>query len=189
MIFLAESRLVTLSDEVTREIARFTRHPESGREAGGLLLGSYRGPHVEILKCTTPMLADVRTRFGFVRQDAGHQRAATAEWSQSGGAINFVGEWHTHPEGHPNPSFIDRSSWKKQMRTREPEPLVFLIGGTFRPTAGLDITSGLRQWRELAETRRDGDRLRRWGTGNRRETPLREGLSATTRNALRSAGS
>jgi integrative and conjugative element protein (TIGR02256 family) len=83
------------------------------------------------------MLADVRTRFGFVRQDPGHQRAATADWRQSAGTINFVGEWHTHPEAHPNPSLMDRNSWKKQMRTRKPVPLVFLIGGTVSTYCGL----------------------------------------------------
>jgi len=92
MIFLAEGRLVMLAEDVTRAISRFTRYPESDLEAGGLVLGNYRGPHVEILKCTTPMPADVRTRFGFVRQDPGHQQAATADWRKSGGTVNFVGE-------------------------------------------------------------------------------------------------
>src|SRR5260370_32544279 len=106
MIFLSDGRLVTLAEEVAREILRFTKYPESSLEAGGLLLGRYRGPHVEILRCTAPMPGDVRTRFGFVRQDTGHQRAATAQWSESGGRINFVGEWHTHPELRPTPSWI-----------------------------------------------------------------------------------
>jgi hypothetical protein len=54
MIFLAGARLVTLSDEVTQQMRRFTEPPEADLEAGGILLGSYRGPHVEVLQCTTP---------------------------------------------------------------------------------------------------------------------------------------
>jgi integrative and conjugative element protein (TIGR02256 family) len=130
MIFLAKGRLVTLADGVARDIARFAASPESSREAGGILLGHHRGPHVEILKCTTPMPRDRRTRFGFVRQDKGHQEIATREWQQSGGAINFVGEWHTHPERHPTPSWIDRRSWRRQMIRAERDPLVFIIVGS-----------------------------------------------------------
>jgi integrative and conjugative element protein (TIGR02256 family) len=118
MIFLAKGRLVTLADVVAQELARFTISPESSREAGGILLGHYRGPHVEILRCTNPMPKDQRTRFGFVRQDKGHQEIATREWLESRGSINFVGEWHTHPERHPTPSWIDRRSWRSQLGNR-----------------------------------------------------------------------
>lgn len=109
MIFLTGARLVTLTDEVTRQIQRFTEPPESNLEAGGILLGSYRGPHIEIVQCTTPMRRDARTRFGFVRRDPGHQRAADSAWRASGRTINFVGEWHSHPEDHPRPSNVDET--------------------------------------------------------------------------------
>jgi integrative and conjugative element protein (TIGR02256 family) len=129
MIFLTGARLVTLTDEVTRQIQRFTEPPESSLEAGGILLGSYRGPHIEVVQCTLPMRKDARTRFGFVRRDPGHQRAADSAWRASGRTINFVGEWHTHPEDHPRPSNVDRNTWLEQMRRRNPNPLFFLIAG------------------------------------------------------------
>jgi len=130
MIFLAKGRLVTLTDTVSQEISRFTQFPESDREAGGILLGRYRGPHIEILSRTAPMPADRRTRFGFVRQDHGHQQVANKEWLESGGSINFVGEWHTHPERHPTPSWVDRRSWRKQMGRLKSSPMVFIIAGS-----------------------------------------------------------
>jgi integrative and conjugative element protein (TIGR02256 family) len=130
MIFLAKGRLVALTDTVMQEISRFTQAPEANREAGGILLGRYRGPHVEILRCTTPMPEDRRTRFGFVRQDKGHQQVAVKEWLESGGSINFVGEWHTHPERHPTPSWVDRRSWRAQMGKHKPNPMVFVIAGS-----------------------------------------------------------
>src|ERR1700730_6975363 len=80
------------------EVMRLTELPEADGEAGGVLLGRYRGPHIEIMNCTTPLPEDLRTRFSFVWQDKGHQKAAIKEWLESGGSINFVGEWHTHPE-------------------------------------------------------------------------------------------
>jgi hypothetical protein len=84
MIFLTGARLVTLTDEVTQQIQRFAEPPEVNLEAGGILLGSYRGPHVEVLQCTAPMCKDARSPFGFVRRDPGHQRAADAAWRASG---------------------------------------------------------------------------------------------------------
>lgn len=130
MIFLAKGRLVTLADGIAQELARFTLPPESDFEAGGILLGQYRGPHVEILRCTAPMPKDRRSRYGFVRRDKGHQEAASNAWRESGGSVNFVGEWHTHPERHPTPSWIDRRSWSSQLKKHKTDPLIFIIAGS-----------------------------------------------------------
>lgn len=137
MIFLADGRLVMLADAVAKAISRFTELPEANCEAGGVLLGRYRGPHIEILSCTTPLPDDLRNRFGFARQDKGHQTLAIKEWLESGGSISFVGEWHTHPERHPTPSWVDRRSWKKQMRKHKPDPMVFVIAGSATTYCGL----------------------------------------------------
>jgi integrative and conjugative element protein (TIGR02256 family) len=75
------------------------------------------------------MRKDARTRFGFVRRDPGHQRAAATAWRASGRTVNFVGEWHTHPEDRPRPSNIDRNTWAEQMRKRQHDALIFLIAG------------------------------------------------------------
>src|SRR5882757_868914 len=122
MIFLADGRLAILADEVFAEITHFTAAPEADLEAGGILLGCYRGPHVEILECTTPMPLDKRTGHGFVRRDPGHQRAALAAWKASDRTVNFVGEWHTHPEERPSPSRVDRATWSDQMNQRRNDP-------------------------------------------------------------------
>lgn len=130
MIFLACGRLVILAEEVVAEIKRFTAAPEADLEAGGILLGCYRGPHVEILECTTPMPLDARARYGFVRRDPGHQRTALAAWKTSERTVNFVGEWHTHPEENPTPSRVDRNTWADEMGRRKNDPLIFMIAGS-----------------------------------------------------------
>lgn len=129
MIFLAHGHLVILAEQVVAEIKRFNGPDEANLEAGGILLGCYRGPHVEILECTTPMPLDTRTRYGFVRRDPGHQRRAVAVWKASDRTVNFVGEWHTHPEERPSPSRVDRDTWANQMGRRRDDALVFVIGG------------------------------------------------------------
>jgi integrative and conjugative element protein (TIGR02256 family) len=85
---------------------------QSRSESGGILIGAYRGPHLEILNFTVPGPKDLRQRYGFVRQDPSHQRSATRIWKRSGGKDTFVGEWHTHPLGSPEPSKVDRQAWR-----------------------------------------------------------------------------
>ncbi len=43
--------------------------------------------------------------------------------------MDYIGEWHTHPETEPTPSSIDKREWRKICHTKN-EPMVFLIAGT-----------------------------------------------------------
>jgi integrative and conjugative element protein (TIGR02256 family) len=82
-------------------------------ERGGILIGCYRGPHIEVTGFTTPGPKDIRHAYRFTKQDPRHQRAADRAWRSSGGRDTHVGEWHTHPLGEPNPSFIDKTTWRE----------------------------------------------------------------------------
>jgi integrative and conjugative element protein (TIGR02256 family) len=130
MILRSGIRLVDIADEVVEIIEGFSLPAENDREAGGILIGSYRGPHVEILHCTTPLPADRRHWNMFDRSDPGHREEAMRRWQDSGRTMTFVGEWHTHPEPVPSPSFLDRSTWKRIARRHKIGPLVFVIRGT-----------------------------------------------------------
>lgn len=96
------------------------------QEAGGILIGNFRGPHVEILDWTVPGPEDQRTFSSFVKQDASHQEAATAAWVSSSSTNTYVGEWHSHPYGGPLPSTVDKVTWKS-VSTRLKTPCVFII--------------------------------------------------------------
>lgn len=98
-------------------------------EAGGILVGYRRGPHIEIVETSFPLALDVRRRNSFERKDLGHQAFCDSLWEGSCGTMTYVGEWHTHPEVKPSPSFFDRSEWNKLKKCYE-DPLVFLIAGT-----------------------------------------------------------
>lgn len=90
-------------------------------ETGGILIGCYRGPHIEILDWTDAGPNDSRTLFSFTKADEKHQKAAVRAWKRSGLTQTYLGEWHTHPIGEPSPSIIDRQTWfdinQKQKRT------------------------------------------------------------------------
>ncbi|WP_181313824.1 Mov34/MPN/PAD-1 family protein [Phreatobacter cathodiphilus] len=121
-------RFVAIHPKVVETIRGWVERGSQSREAGGILIGSYRGDHVEVSGSTVPMERDKRTRGLFDRMDRGHQEAAMQAWRSSGGTESYVGEWHTHPEAHPSPSVLDRWTWDRIMR-RVREPVVFAIGG------------------------------------------------------------
>src|SRR5581483_12455257 len=63
-------------------------------ECGGILVGAYRGPYLEVSNFTEPGPKDLRQPYTFVKQDPSHQRSATKAWKRSGGKDTYVGEWH-----------------------------------------------------------------------------------------------
>lgn len=121
--------LIEIGDKALADMRRYRQTANSAPEAGGVLLGSRRGPHFEIVEATAPQRADLRTRFSFVRIGSVHRKLARRQWKKSGRQHGYLGEWHTHAEPSPTPSLVDRLGWQvlfKQMR----QPLIHLIVGT-----------------------------------------------------------
>lgn len=96
------------------------------RERGGVLIGSYRGPHIEVTDCTEPGSKDLARLSSFTRVDEHHQLAATNAWRRSNNTATYVGEWHSHPSGPPHPSGLDRKTWKTVV-ARLSTPCLFVI--------------------------------------------------------------
>lgn len=95
-------------------------------ELGGILMGSYRGPHIEVTGYTTPGRKDIRRKNLFIRTDERHQTTALSAWRESHATRTFIGEWHTHPSGYPTPSIIDRKTWCR-LSVQVATPCVFVI--------------------------------------------------------------
>jgi integrative and conjugative element protein (TIGR02256 family) len=123
---LKDSRYVLVHYKVVQMIISAVHTCQNQPESGGILLGSLRGPHLEITDFTRPAGGDWRSMTSFVRQDPSHQRAASAAWGQSGRTVGFLGEWHTHPSGPPIPSSVDRASWADMTRKSQ-YPMFFLL--------------------------------------------------------------
>ena len=109
-------------------IDAYQQDETSKPEAGGILLGYRRGLHLHIAVATVPQLADQRRRYFFKRSDKVHQQVALARWRSSGQTMDYIGDWHTHPEQSPTPSGHDMAEWRKICDSR-PHPMVFLILG------------------------------------------------------------
>jgi integrative and conjugative element protein (TIGR02256 family) len=137
MILRDGLRLIAVDRTVTERIDRYSRVPENTTEAGGILIGSYRGLHIEITECSEPLRRDRRARLRFDRDDPGHQNLAKKRWRESGRILTFVGEWHTHPESFPTPSSIDLNTWREVTQKNATGSTVFLIKGYKSWWAGL----------------------------------------------------
>lgn len=95
-------------------------------EAGGILLGAYRGADMEVTGRTEPGPGDRRQLFSFTRADPLHDAANRQAWHASGGTVSYVGEWHTHPWGGVEPSSTDAATWRSETK-RCGRPMVFAL--------------------------------------------------------------
>lgn len=74
-------------------------------------------------------------------------------WHQSGGLVDYLGEWHTHPQALPTPSSVDIREWHVLLK-KYSGPLVFVVLGI---TDGLWVGLGQdTHLRQLAEVEIEG---------------------------------
>jgi len=77
------------------------------REAGGQLFARVRGPRWEIMAATGPRDRDRRGRFLFWPDRRSEQEEIYDFHAQG---LDYVGDWHTHPQDEPEPSQPDLES-------------------------------------------------------------------------------
>jgi integrative and conjugative element protein (TIGR02256 family) len=104
------------------------------REAGGQLFGRAVGTRWKVARATGPSLEDRRFRFGF-RPDRGREQREINQYHTLG--FDFLGDWHTHPEGVPTPSARDLDSIEdivQKSTLRLPGLLLCIVGRHPFPT-------------------------------------------------------
>lgn len=120
---------ILIEDHVVRILDRYRQRSPNLPESGGILLGYRRERHLHVTDATVPRKQDNQTRTCFHRSADPHRHAAHARWRESGGTMDYLGEWHTHPELDPSPSPIDEHGWARICRVRK-APMLFVIVGT-----------------------------------------------------------
>lgn len=121
---------ILIEPRVVELILGYRQHKTTKTESGGILLGYRRGNHLHIVSATTPQPDDQRMRFRFYRRDLNHQKVAFRQWELSGNTMDYVGEWHTHPEPEPTPSSLDMLEWKKICCARKASMVFLIVGWT-----------------------------------------------------------
>ncbi|MCW4629413.1 MULTISPECIES: Mov34/MPN/PAD-1 family protein [Marinomonas] len=121
---------VYIDQKVLETIDQYRQIETKVPESGGFLCGYYKGVNLHVIDLTVPQPKDIQRRCAFQRLDPKHVDQARDLYINSGGKINCLGEWHTHPEKNPTPSYIDRQGWNIFNRNRPTQPAIFLIAGT-----------------------------------------------------------
>lgn len=124
-----DPRSVLLEPPVVQIFDRYRQDLPHSPEAGGILLGYRRGHALHVIAASEPTSKDRRSRTAFERRPTGHRGLARAHWHVSGGTVDYLGEWHTHPEDHPRPSSVDRAAWRALAQQRAPLAMLFVIVG------------------------------------------------------------
>lgn len=125
--WVADSNIL-FESEPLESMDQYRQDAKEKSEAGGILLGFRRNSHLHITIATRPQSSDRRQRFSFKRSPLHHQQVALSQWRASQMTVDYLGEWHTHPESSPSPSSLDVSEWKKICKVQA-RPMVFAILG------------------------------------------------------------
>ncbi len=128
LIYHHRAGLILIEKEVVTTLSNWR---QTGRqpEAGGILIGYRRTPHIHVTACTTPFPKDKRSRIQFLRRDPRHVCVARNHWQKTNGEAYYLGDWHTHPVGIPKPSSVDLKEWRILMKTSLGPELLFVIIG------------------------------------------------------------
>ena len=139
--------LVVIMANVIEKLQFYRQLSPASHEAAGVLIGERRENHIVIHAISEPGPGDVRTRFTVVRKGPHHQALVNELHLKSGGTMNYLGEWHTHPERFPTPSSTDKSSWKKDIVPSE--SMVLIIVGQYAIWCGKKISSKIFPLRKV----------------------------------------
>jgi len=100
----------------------FHEHRQIGAlpERGGLLLGEiHENGTVLFVSCASvPGAEDRSSRFSWNRDQDRANRIIREKWEQSNGLINYLGEWHTHPQDDPRASCVDMATMFRLVRRK-----------------------------------------------------------------------
>ncbi|MDF4203106.1 Mov34/MPN/PAD-1 family protein [Maribacter sp. SA7] len=120
--------ILQINGDVIKELSMFKQIESESTEAGGVILGRIlkETNHLIIDEITTPFKSDIRKRFYFKRRKESHQKIVDKRWKESDKTENYFGEWHTHAEDNPTPSYVDKDDWKRRVK-RDKLFLDFLV--------------------------------------------------------------
>lgn len=107
---------IILQSNILKKMLPFRQSNSSQPESGGIITGLVYNHSVSIVDCSIPSSFDRQNRFNFIRSKEGAQRFIDEKFLASRGTEIYLGEWHTHPENFPKPSFTDLSSFKKTIK-------------------------------------------------------------------------
>jgi len=123
----------SLSPNVYEKLLSYKDNYHFRIESGGIIVGVLSPADSRIIATdvTEPQKKDKCTAFTYKRAEYGHQQLMDKLWDESQHSKTYLGEWHTHNQCIPQPSFVDRRNWIEiSKRDRNSKWLFFVIVGT-----------------------------------------------------------
>lgn len=129
---------IVLTEQVITTFDDFRQRSRRDKEAGGQLFAKFAGTDTIIMEATGPTLLDRRHRTGFEPNQWLQRREIRRK---RGLGLHFIGDWHTHPESIPRPSYVDLQNMQECFlrSTHELANFVLIIVGTATGSAGLYV--------------------------------------------------
>jgi integrative and conjugative element protein (TIGR02256 family) len=159
-IFKFKGLDVEIAPEALETMASHRQNGFFSCEAGGQMFARLTPGNWRIEVATGPRRGDRRGRFHFWPNRKAEQDEINAYFKQG---LDFVGDWHTHPENAPRPSGPDYRSIENLVResTHELPGMLMCIVGRDDPPQGLWMSFHLRDGRVATAERPEGGLLER----------------------------
>jgi integrative and conjugative element protein (TIGR02256 family) len=124
-------RRCTLTESI---VAILVEEADSKRplETGGVLLGSTGESGLVIEQVVGPGPLARHERFQFLPDHEFQEAEIARVYEESGRTIEYLGDWHTHPDGGCSLSTTDKATLKTIARhksARQPRPVMMLLAG------------------------------------------------------------
>lgn len=150
MIYKWDDKKVIFTSEVVETLKQYRQVNDNIHEAGGILLGTVFPDRIEISQVSTPSSEDKSGKYFFNRSVKKAQKIIDEAFQKSGGKLIYLGEWHTHPEAIPIPSFVDRQTINELFKDTimEIDYILFVIVGINKSFVGIKTRNGLKKLRE-----------------------------------------
>jgi len=138
--YLTEFGLVELTDEVLETLNRHRQLENLSHEAGGQLFARFEADRMRILRATEPTPKSRRGRTYFWPSRREEQLEIESLYAEG---LHYVGDWHSHPEPHPEPSSDDIEKIKgiHAKSKHDLNCILMLIVGTHKDAEGLWLAS------------------------------------------------
>ncbi|HBE8719201.1 TPA: Mov34/MPN/PAD-1 family protein [Clostridioides difficile] len=123
-----KNTILVISDNVISKINKY-RQVDGMNEFGGILLGRILSDFTEyeVVDISEPCDKDKSSKYGFIRNKENAQEVVNNAFVKSDGIIQYMGEWHTHPEINPRPSYIDKILLNKCFKNENIPNIIFML--------------------------------------------------------------
>lgn len=128
-------------------------------ETGGILLGWRRGDATVVAAALGPGPAALHGRHLFIPDDRWHTTQVKAVFASSGGDLNYLGDWHSHPGGVAAMSSLDEQTLARVSR-RIGTGMMVILAGDLLEGSPIACWTGHRSSRLLGRANLEVDELR-----------------------------